>query len=422
MSRYSIEAEKAVIGSILIDKSCIPIVSAVISPDDMYFELHKAIIKTAFGMHLAGDPVDPITVWTKVKESGTTLDASYVLEIVDMTPTSANAKEYAEIVKADSIRRQLIDLGTYLCESDEPSPLLTLAEANKRIEGIGAMVTMSCSTSFDACQRFMEYRANIDKQKDSVFVKTGISKLDAVIGGGLLKSGLYVIAGRPGMGKSISGIVIADNVASRGEPVLFISREMSEAQIMARRIARLSCVQSNIVLMGALSPTEYQNVTRATAELSQHALRIEDKKGKTIQEIGAIASGVKGLRLLVIDYFGLLRHIKPSGNRITDMREVSNAAKQLAKDLDVPILMLAQLNRDNEKRGNHRPSLSDLRETGALEEDADGVIFLHSEDYYAENRGELLAWQLEMIVAKNRHGGVGTAKMALYPATSKITN
>lgn len=373
-------------------------------------------------MHLANEPVDALTVIQKCKEYGAEITPAYVFEIVQLTPTAHNAIAYAEIVKQDSMRRQLADLGEFLTHDDSPNPLDTYSEAARRLNTIGAFVKSSTVTSLDACNEFVRYRGIIDKYADMVYVKTGYGKLDDLLGGGLLNEGLYILAARPGAGKSTLGLAIADNVARRGESVLFITREMSVKQLMAKRIARHSSVQSNVVLMGALSPDEYKNVMRATSDLSQRPLYI-DEKIATVNKIGAVASGMANLRLLVIDYFGLLTPNGKLKDRYQAMAEMSNELKQLAKKLNIPILCLAQLNRNNEGRQNKKPMLSDLRETGALEQDADGVIFLHRADYYSDNKGN--AWdarQLEVILAKNRHGGIGTVNMAFYPATSKITS
>jgi replicative DNA helicase len=419
----TLESEYGVIGSVLIDAACIPEVRAVLKPEDVSLKLHQRILKTAYGMFDAGEAIDPMTIVERLRERGEPVNDEYIIDLMNITPTAVNAVAYAENVKRSAMLRSLKEVGANMAGlSMADNPFQVMAEASAKIEEISEGTAASTISSTKMLKEFLSYRANIDKRSSSVFVRTGFENLDKILGAGLLNEGFYVLAARPGKGKTTLALAIADNIAARGEPVLFVSLEMSKNQLTAKRIAREARLDSNKILTQQLAQEEYSAVTRASSKLAVYPLEVNEKYPLTIPEIAAMAAGIKGLRIVIIDYFGLIKSAEKKESRVVERTEMSSAIKNMARRLGVPILCLSQLNRENEKRGNKRPQLSDLRETGAIEQDADGVIFLNSNDYdNGPGYDPYGAAELEVIVAKNRHGGTGITKMAFYRATSIIT-
>ena len=241
----------------------------------------------------------------------------------------------------------------------------------------------------------------------------------------MLSSGMYILAARPGMGKTTLALNIADRVAERTGPVLFISLEMDVEQLVAKRVARLSGIPANRLLMGKLSEQEYAKMAQAAGKLEQVPLYINRRPGATVEQIEALARRVPGLALVVVDYVGKISPSESSyrnSDRYNYMTEVSGDLKTMARSLRLPVLVLCQLNRASEGQKDKRPGLANLRDTGALEQDADGVIFLYREAYYnPEGRPLYEPEPMEVILEKNRHGPTGSCELAFSMAVSKVT-
>lgn len=425
MSNRGFDAETGVIGSVLLDARCLEAIEPVIRPDDMALPLHREILKAAFDLKAKGETIDPITIAEKLRGTGQELRDEYVMELYDKTPTAANAAVYAQYVKIDALRRQLKDIGFRLEHDEIDDPFETITDISKQLSVIGDSQRGDVVDSMAMMTAFLNYRDKMDQAKNAPFVGTGYSTLDRMLGGGLLNEGLYIVGARPGVGKSTLALNIAENMAKAGNAVLFVSLEMSIEQLTAKRLSRETRIPGNAVLMGTLTEREYSALAAATAYLSERPLYMNRKPGATVGEIGTMALGIKDLRCVVIDYLGL---IKPSTKRRStyeEISEISGSLKSLARRLGVPILCLAQLNRGVEARSNKVPVMSDLRDTGAIEQDADGIIFLHRPDYYAdkeEQQGDTSSGlELNVILAKNRHGATGKTRMAFYPSTSVVT-
>ena len=257
----------------------------------------------------------------------------------------------------------------------------------------------------------------------SGFVPTGFRDIDILLGGGMLSSGMYILAARPGMGKTTVALNIADRVAERTGPVVFVSLEMDEEQLMAKRLSRLSGIPGNRLLMDKRTGPEGGRLAEVRSKLSRLPVHISQRPAVTVDDIALLARKVKGVKLLVVDYIGKITPGQGAQrkNRIEYMTEISGALKTLARTLRIPVLVLCQLNRQTEGQSDKVPQLSHLRDTGATEQDADGVIFLYREDYYAEKKPSGFdPSPLEIIVAKNRHGSTGKCEMAACLALSKI--
>ena len=421
----NLEAESAVLGSILIDPRVLPVVEQELRPDDFSSELNREIYQAAIALDRAEQAVDPVLIQKKI--GGDHLTAEYLLGLMDATPTAANVGEYLPIVREASQRRATLELCHQISqrvESHEGAEelLAELASGADKLLQEGA--SRGVYTTQECLSRFYDHRMAVDENPDKAFVSTGYSQLNAVLGGGMINGGVYVMAARPGMGKTTMALNVAENVAKRGD-VLFISLEMDDTQVTAKRIARAGGIPYNKLMMDKLTDMEYLKMTAAMEDLSRSRVNLNVKPTMTLEEITGLTRKVKDLRLVVIDYFGLIDPgQKGKASRVEYTTETSGRIKQLAKKLGVPILLLAQLNREVEKRAEKRPQLADLRETGALEQDADGVIFLHRPAYYGD-RTKLRPWDpedLDVIVAKNRHGTVGECRMVAFMGVNKIAS
>ena len=422
LNENEILAEQSVVGSILIDETCIPAISSVISAGDFQMEVNRTIYLAALELQEEGVAVDPVTILEKCAGG---VSVAYLRELMEITPTAANAGLYAEQVRRASIRRAIhLVANTMLDRADGLSdPRDIIAEASQMLEAVESLDTSKeLATSGEMMKELVKHRKLVDGGKGG-FVKTELKPLDNILGGGLLASGFYILAARPAMGKTTFALSVAEQMAEKG-PVLFVSLEMSIAQIAAKRVARVSGLSSTTLLMGNPSDEDRAKANDAVSKLSKSMMQVNRKPKATVADIAAMARKVKGLRCIVIDYFGLIQPEDSKASRYETCTETSWKLKSLARQLEIPILCLAQLNRENMSRRGNRPMLSDLRDTGALEQDADGVIFLHRDDYYDDtSRKDANPWdpvQLEIIVAKNRHGGTGICEAAFYMGPGRI--
>jgi replicative DNA helicase len=415
--------ENAVAGSVIIDPSCLQAIASILTVNDFSFAQPQAIFQAATALSVSDSPIDVVTIKDKAKELGTTLSDEYLLGIMQTTPTAANAELYAQLVKTDSDKRALHRIATEIdvALKENESPDEIASKVHTALEAIDAKARRDMITSPEAIQGFYEYRAELEAQGKSAIVRTCYDQLDRTLGGGLVNGGLYVVGARPGVGKTSFAMCLADSIASSGMPTLFVSLEMTNIELTAKRLAREGGVNYSQVLMGKLGNEEYQKINKIAPQLSDNPVTITDKPRMTTNDIALAARRVKGVRCIIIDYFGLITPTSRSQSRYERMTDIIDDLKRLAKTLNLPIICLAQLNRENEQRGNKRPVLSDLRETGAVEQDADAVIFLHRESYYSkEETNEWDSESLEVIVAKNRHGRTGKIDMMWFGPTGRI--
>lgn len=421
---YSIEAEQAVLGSILIDGQCIKSVAEKLREDDFAFEQDRAIYRVMLSMNADGKLIDGMMVAAALRDARIGEDKemrNYLAQIMDLTPTSANVMEYVEIMLDRAKRRRLREALEHglkqLDDGDSEDAILpTLETAISDVTRRSGGELLSPKEQVDG---FYRQRERIDEGLKP-YVRTGLRSLDNKLSGGLQDSGLYFLAGRPGMGKTALGLHIAEYVAQTQGTVVFVSMEMSRDQITARRIAALARVDSKIILTDTLTEDEYAKVAEATVKIGQTPLYITDGDTYTAARISSIARSRRDVRLVVVDHFSLLQVAGKQRNDI-EYAMAAHTLKRLAKALKAPVLCLAQLNRENEQRGNKRPRLSDLRETGAAEQDADGVLLLHRPDYYEVDKANTDAAApslTEVYIAKNRHGDTGRVDLSYYKQTN----
>lgn len=426
----SLEAEQSVLGAMLIDSRCVADVIGILHPEDFYLKQNQEIYETIYSMFNFSQTIDPITVLDAMKERGVWQENSrdYVLQLMEITPTAAHAARYAGIVRDKALLRSLAaaaaDIGETVYEGvGAPSEILEAAEKKifalrkgergDSLEHIGTVL----HKVFDRLTELAQSDSEIPG------LSTGLIDLDKKING-LNKSDLLLIAARPAMGKSSFALNIALNVAKKyNQTVVFFSLEMSREQLAMRMISGESFVDSQKLMTGKLTDEEWNQLAMASASLSQTDIRLDDNPSITVAEMSAKCRRLDNLGLVLIDYLQLMTssgYGRGGENRVTVVSEISRALKIMAKDLNVPVICLSQLSRANESRQDKRPMLSDLRESGAIEQDADEVLFLYRDDYYNENSEEKNI--AECIVAKNRHGETGTVKLQWLPQYTTFTN
>ena len=429
MTSNYLDAENAVVGSILIDPRCLPEVTQHLSEDDFGTEVNKAIFRAALALSARGQAVDPVTILEETRRVNNEVPREYLIQSMDTTPTAANVMEYVPIVRENSLRRSVAELATRIQreagEGTDPHDLLAriLDEGNALTqEGVNKTLL----SPMDLALRWYDHREKVESGQSAAFVPTGYRDLDYILGGGLIASGMHVLAARPGMGKTTFALNIADRVAQKTGPVLFVSLEMDDEQISAKRIARESGIPGNRLLMDELTEEEAKKMADACDRLLMRQLHVNAKPSASVAEIAMMARQVRNLKLIVIDYMGKIARAKGAGSAslYEAITQISADVKTLARTFKIPVLVLAQINREAEKRSDKRPNLADLRDTGAIEQDADTVTFLYRPDYYGNpaDKDPYAADEVTCIVAKNRHAGVGDCTLAMYAATSKFVS
>ena len=418
----SLEAEQAVLGSILIDSRCVADVVGIITPEDFYMQANREIFETIYTMFNFSQTIDPVTVLDKMKELGLHRDdsRSYILQLMEITPTAANVVRYANIVREKAMLRGLAQAAVDISEtvhSEVGTPSEILESAEKKIYALRKGERGDSLEHIGTILHKVFDRLTELSQSDSLIpgLSTGLRDLDMKING-LNKSDLLLVAARPAMGKSAFALNIAVNVAKKyKKTVAVFNLEMSREQLVLRLLASESFIDMQKLATGKLSEEEWGKLCMGSAALSQTDIRIDDNPSVTVADINAKCRRLDNLGLVVIDYLQLMQgsgYGKGSDNRVTVVGEISRSLKIMAKELNVPVVCLSQLSRAVEGRTDKRPILSDLRESGAIEQDADSVMFLYRDEYYNENTED--KGLAECIVAKNRHGETGTIKMQWF--------
>ncbi len=428
---FSLEAEQAVLGSVLIDPEKITDVATMISSEDFYLEEHKSIFSAMQKLSLQSREIDPVVLMDCLVQEGVydiEQSKKYIRTIAEIVPSSSNIKDYAKIVKDKSLLRQLIGVcgeitDTAFAEQDAAERIVDSAEAK-----IFAIAQTKESHDFahirdviiETYRNIKEIAANPEA---AAGVPTGFSDLDKVLVG-LGAGDLVIVGARPGMGKTAFALNLATNIARTSQKsVCIFSLEMSKEQLVQRMLSSEALVESTALRSGNLTPDDWNKLAKASTFLSECDIYIDDTTGINVTGMKAKLRRMKNLGLVVIDYLQLMQSDRKIDNRVQEVSEISRNLKLLAKELKVPVICCAQLSRTNESRTNKRPMLSDLRDSGAIEQDADMVMFLYRDEYYAEAGQE--GNVAEVIVEKNRHGGRGTVKLnwfGQYTRFSTMTN
>ncbi len=429
---HSPQAEQAVIGSMLIDPACIPDVLNKTRSDDFYLETNRNIFETIFNMYSYGHTVDPITVLDQLRVRGLSRDDSqtYLLELMQVTPTAANVMKYVDILKEQTLLRGLAHVGSDITSmvsegAGEAESMLEAAErkiyALRQGRTVGGLVKIA-NVIQDV---YNTISINSQSEASITGITTGLADLDAAILG-LNKGDLILVASRPAMGKTSIALNMAMSAAkASGKTVAIFSLEMSREQLATRLLASESLIDSQKLLTGRISPLEWERLAAAAAVISETNILIDDNPTLSVAEMNSQCRRLDTLGLVVIDYLQLMQS-SGSGksysgeSRTQAVSDISRMLKIMAKELNVPVICLSQLSRANESRQNKRPILSDLRESGAIEQDADIVIGLYREGYYnkeCENPNEA-----EAILLKNRHGETATIPLMWLPEYTAYVN
>ena len=422
---HSVEAEQAVLGSILIDARCVPDVVEALRSEDFYVRQNREIYETICSMFNFSVTIDPVTVLDHMRQNGVydeQSSRSYLLQLMEVTPTAANVMEYVAILRDKSLLRQVAEAAgeiTALVQEGTGTAQEVLDTAEQRIyairQGRSAQGLEHISqVIFNVYARLSELAA-----RDSAIpgLSTGLPDVDRAISG-LNESDLILLAARPGMGKTSMALNILLHTGKfSGKSVVFFSLEMSREQLAMRLISSESFVDNKRLVTGKLSEEDWTKIAAASAALNKTNILIDDNPSLSVSDMKAKCRRVDNLGLVVIDYLQLMTSAggstRSSDNRQQIVSDISRALKIMAKELKVPVLCLSQLSRANESRSDKRPMLSDLRESGAIEQDADIVLFLYREDYYNEDSEDHN--QAECIIAKNRHGETGKVYLQWLP-------
>ena len=422
---HSPEAEQSVLGSMLIDSRCVSDVVGIVRPDDFYLQTNRDIYETIYEMFSYSQVIDPVTVLDKMRERGVFDEqnsAKYLMQLMEVTPTAANVKQYATIVHEKALLRNLSETASGIIDTvyegaGSAQDILEAAEkrifalrrgnTNESLEHIGTILLKV----FDRLTEMSESGSDISG------LSTGLRDLDKFISG-LNKTDLIILAARPGMGKTSMALNLLLNVGkSSGKSAVFFSLEMSREQLAMRLLSNEAFIDNKKLTTGDLNDEDWGKIALACAALNQTNILIDDNPMLTAADMLAKCRRVENLGLVCIDYLQLMQssggRSYAGENRQQAVSDISRSLKIMAKELNVPVLCLSQLSRANESRSDKRPMLSDLRESGAIEQDADIVMFLYRDDYY--NPESEYRNQAECIIAKNRHGETGKVMLQWLP-------
>jgi replicative DNA helicase len=429
---FSMEAEQALLGSILIDPACLD--STTASRSDFYLPEHAEIFTAMQKMYIESRSIDVVTLIDTLTQSGTYDEAggrSYLTVIAGAVPTASNAEEYAKIVRDKATLRRIIESADNIAEA---------AYSGESAESVSELAESSFAGIADSRERrdFVPIQEGIlqvyktlnnlrDDPEKYRGVSTGFPVLDSVIIG-MSRSDLILVGARPGMGKTSFVMNIASHAAQKTEKtVVVFSLEMSSEQLVNRMLCSEACIPSYVMRTGELTTEQSTALAHASSRLSETKIVIDDTPGISVAQMRSRLRRVKDLGLVVIDYLQLMQSDTQTANRVQEVGEISRGLKLLAKELDVPVICCAQLSRSPESRPDKRPMLSDLRESGSIEQDADVVMFLYRDEYYDKNdkndkNDKSDGAVAEVIVAKNRHGSLDNVKLGWIGPYTKFVN
>lgn len=431
---HSLEAEQAVLGAILMESDCITQVADILKPEHFYLTEHQAIYTIMLEKLLQSKTIDFVTVLEELKAESFFSEEegkNYLLKLAQIVPSISNVSNYAHMVRDKYDVRRLIRVsreitGDAMQPGVDTAALIEQAEQkiydirqDKHQNGL-VPIREVIASNYE-----MYNKLTSDERDLYVGIPTGISALDEITTG-LNRSDLIIVGARPGMGKTSFALNIARNVAMQQKrTVAVFNLEMSREQMVNRLLSSEARVSSKKLRTGNLTPDEWTRMASAAGQLGQLPIYLDDTASITVATMKARLLRLKDLGFVVIDYLQLMHSGKRTENRVTEVSEITRSLKIMAKELNVPIMVCAQLARATEKQANHRPGLSDLRESGSIEQDADQVLFLYRDDYYRNEKSDPTAVQTgtaEVIVAKNRHGELGTVPLAFQGEFTQFTS
>ena len=429
-SPNSIEAEIAVLGGLIIDNESWEKIADILSVNDFYNQEHRKIYSCIVSLVDDNTPFDVVTINEKVNTSNDKSFSTYLSEIINQTPSAANIKAYANIVREQSILRQLINVSNVLIEKSRDGAIdskALLDEAEQKIFNISEESLKANNGFQNINQLVKESLEQIEERAENgesvTGVATGFSEFDDKTTG-LQGGDLIIVAGRPSMGKTSFAMNLSEYASLKSDAVTAIfSMEMSGTQLSTRLISSMGRINQQKIRTGKLTDDDWPRLTNAVALLSKANIFIDDTPALTPTDIRARARRLKrekGLDLIVIDYMQLMQLTNSSENRATELSEISRSLKALARELDVPVVALSQLNRSLENRTDKRPIMSDLRESGAIEQDADLIAFIYRDEVYNEDSTD--KGKAEIIVAKQRNGPIFKTTLTFLGECTRFEN
>lgn len=433
-----LDAERAVIGSLLVSEPAVSTVAEILSAEDFYSENHRILFRAAMALYAKSEPVDQLTLINELKAQGELEKCggrSNIMQLVESVPLAANVRRYAEIVQGKALLRRVIDASLRIQEEafgepEDPTEALDRAEqlvyevSNNRRDR-NAILSLE-DVSDPVLERI---QALYSGEIASSGIPSGLVDLDEITSG-FYENDLTILAARPAMGKTALAMDILWHVARHlGKAAAIFSLEMSKEQLTHRLLSRISGIPTSQLRSGQVPDDSWPRLVRAHTELRQASLFIDDTSDTSVGSMRAklrrltnqLKHRDRELGLVVVDYIGLMLASDKPGNREQEISEISRGLKKLARDLQVPVIALSQLNRGVEQRHDKRPLLSDLRDSGAVEQDADLVLFIYRDEYYTKGDSEFPG-QAEIIVAKHRQGDIGTARVKWIPKEVRFAN
>ena len=424
---YSVEAEQAVLGSIIIEPNCLNEIAVQMKTEYFYIPQHKEIYSVMSSMYELSQTIDFVSLLEKLKKNGIYDEAggkAYLTQLVQTVPSAANVLTYVAIIRERYYARALLNAAQNIIKdinenTEDSGKLIDNAEQQiyeirqgREVSGLTHIKSVIENETYDRLSKMSDPVT----REDYIGIPSGIGDLDKMITG-LNKSDLIILGARPGMGKTSFALNIARNVAvNAGKTVCFFSLEMTRDQLAQRMLSSEAGIKSEKLRTGELTPDEWTRLAQAGDNLSKANIFFDETSSITVPEMKAKLRRMRQVDLVVIDYLGLMKSARATENRVQEVSEITRNLKIMAKDLKVPVIACAQLSRATETKGkSHRPALSDLRESGSIEQDADIVLFLYRDTYYDNEKNDDQDRsdpnKAECIVAKNRHGEIGTIDM-----------
>jgi replicative DNA helicase len=434
---HSVEAEQSILGGLLLENNAWDKIADVVTRQDFYRHDHKLIYQAVTKLLEQGKPADVVTIGEYLEnlgELGNVGGLSYLVALAQNTPSAANIRRYAEIVRDRSIMRKLVEVGTDIAESAY-SP--AGRSANDLLDQAESKVFDIAEAGARSQQGFLEMKPLLtqvveridelfsrDNQSDVTGIPTGFADLDAKTAG-LQGGDLIIVAGRPSMGKTAFSINMGENIAiDSGLPVAIFSMEMGGAQLVMRMLGSIGRLDQHKLRTGKLQDDDWQKLTYAVGKLNDAPIFIDETPALNSLELRARARRLHRqcgkLGLIIIDYIQLMSSVSSGENRATEVSEISRSLKGLAKELNCPVIALSQLNRSLEQRPNKRPVMSDLRESGAIEQDADVILFIYRDEVYNPDSPD--KGSAEIIIGKQRNGPIGTVRLTFLGEHTRFEN
>lgn len=419
---YSMEAEQALLGAVLMNPACYTRVSGIVRPESFYIPQHKAIFAAIANLDYLNQKIDPLLVLEELKQNGTYDEAAgknYLAQLAQSVPSVENVESYARIIKEKYYLRTLMEAAEEMLKNAANEELsadtimdaaeqkiYNIRQGNKENEPV-RLSDILRDEVYDNLQKI----TSPETAEESKGIPTGFSLLDKYMTG-LNKSDLILIGARPAMGKTSFALNIARNIAVKAKKkVVFFSLEMGREQLAQRVLSTEARVESQKMRTGELTDDDWSRIGQATLALNDAELYFDDTSTITVPEMKARVRKMRDVDCVIIDYLQLMTGTKRTESRVQEVSEITRSLKLMAKDLKIPVITCSQLSRSTEGRGkSHKPQLSDLRESGSIEQDADIVLMLYRESYYDEDKNETVVTdesKAQVIIAKNRHGGTG---------------